>query len=143
MDLLFRALHIGFAAAWFGHKLTIPSDVRESASAGDQRARSLVSRLKRSERVGQVSAVGTFLFGGGLIWVVGPGAISPGTWVGTALAVLALGVGATRGRTATRRLFVAIDDDRRADAAGAGAELGRVLATESLLWAGALVAMLI
>lgn len=136
-------LHIAFAAAWFGHKLLIPGDIRASLSTRLDDPAPLLGRLKRAEHLGQVTGVGTLLFGAALWWVVGIDTVSIGVWVGAGLVIAAILVGATVGRTATNRLRAAVRAGDRVAAAVAGSQLSRALSVEGILWLGALTAMVV
>lgn len=143
MTATLTVLHIAFAAAWFGHKLLIPGDIRASVATRLDDTGPFLRRLKRAERLGQLTGVGTLLAGVGLWWVVGFDTVSIGVWVGAGLVVSALVVGATIGRTASNRLQVAVEANDRVEAARAGSQLGRALSVESILWLGALTAMVL
>lgn len=138
-----RILHIAIAAAWFGHKLLIPGDIRRSIHAGQTESEALVQRLKRAERLGQVTGVGTLLSGGVLMWAVGVDTVSVGIWVGLGLVLIAIFLGATMGRQASKELRDAVSKGDRVAAAVAAGQISRVLRIESLLWLGALVSMVV
>ncbi|HJQ77772.1 MAG TPA: hypothetical protein VJ948_11005 [Acidimicrobiia bacterium] len=133
--------HIAIAAAWFGHKLLVPGDIRRSAGAGSADARALLSRLRRAERFGRLTGLGTVISGGLLVWAVGAGTVGIGVWVGTGLVLIAIVLGAVIARPASKRLVAAVETGDRVAASIAGAQIGRVLGIESVLWLGALAAM--
>ena len=136
--MFLRVLHIGVAAAWFGHKLLVPGDLRASLNEGAP-AELLIGRLDRAERLGQVTGVGTLLTGALLWWNVG--SVDTGVMVGAGLVVIAILIGATVARPASNGLKEAL---RRGDASKARSSSQRivgVLAVESALWVGALAAM--
>lgn len=141
MILTLRILHIAIAAAWFGHKLLIPADIRESVHAGDGVAEALLDRLRRAERFGVLSGLGTLLSGGALMWAVGVETVRSWIWVGLALVVGAAGIGATVARPASKRLRAAVERGDRVEATVAGRQINRVFGIESMLWLGALVTM--
>ena len=143
MDLFLRVLHVAVAAAWFGHKLLVPGDIRSAVTAGTGSTRELLPRLKRAERLGQVTGVGTLLTGGLLIWHVGYDTVAVAVWVGLGLVLLAIVIGAVVARPASHEFFAAADAGDRPAAARAGRVISRVLAAESLLWAVTLVLMLL
>lgn len=143
MILALRILHVAIAAAWFGHKLLIPADIRESVHATGGDAEMLLGRLGRAERFGILSGLGTLLSGAALMWAVGVATISLWIWVGLGLVVVAIGIGAGVGRPASKRLRDAIRRGDRVEATVAGRQLGRTLGLESLIWIGALVTMLV
>lgn len=141
MILALTVAHIAIAAAWFGHKLLVPGDIRRSAGAGPDDARGLLSRMKRAERFGQLTGLGTLISGGLLVWAVGAGTVGIGVWVGAGLVLVAIALGALVARPASKRLMAAVESGDRVAASIAGAQIGRVLGVESLLWLGALTAM--
>lgn len=136
-------IHIAIAAAWFGHKLLIPGDIRRSAGAGQDEALALLRRLRRAERLGRLTGLGTVVSGGLLAWVLGIGTVGVATWVGAGLALVAIVIGAVVARPAMRRLVAAAESGERVAASLAGAQIGRVLGIESILWLGALTAMVL
>jgi hypothetical protein len=136
-------VHIAIAAAWFGHKLLIPSDIRRAVHAGGAESEALLGRMKRAERFGVVSGLGTLVSGGGLMWLVGIDTVDIGIWVGLGLVVVALIVGAMTGRPASRLLRDAVARGDRVEATIAGVQVSRALGLESLLWLGALVSMVV
>lgn len=138
MTVFLRVLHIGTAAAWFGHKLLIPGDIR-AGLADLATARTLVSSLDRAERLGQITGVGTLLTGGLLWWNVG--SVDTGVMVGAGLVVLAILAGVTVARPASNRLRDSVAGDDLTGARSAARRVMAVLGIESLLWVGALVAM--
>ncbi|MGB7861454.1 MAG: hypothetical protein WBM90_13235 [Acidimicrobiia bacterium] len=142
MKVLFLILHIGLAAAWFGHKLLIPSDLRRSLVDLDG-ARRLIPRIDRAERLGQTTGVGTLLTGLVLLFLVGVGTVSIAIYFGLAFVLGAIVIGAMVARPASQLLKASVaagDLDRARDAARS---ISGVLAIESLLWTAALVAMLV
>ncbi len=134
-------LHVAIAAAWFGHKLLVPGDVR--ASTRLDQAGPFVARLQRAERFGIATGVGTALSGAALWWAVGFDTVDLGVWIGAGLVVGAMVVGATLGRPASKRLIAAIQHGDRVEATVAGNRVNQVLGLESLLWIGALAAMVL
>jgi hypothetical protein len=136
-------LHIATAAAWFGHKLLIPGDIRASAGTRAEVAAPFLTRLKRAERFGILTGMGTLLTGAALWWAVGFDSVDAGVWVGAGLVLGAILIGATMGRPASKGLRMAVEDGDRIAAAVAGGRVNRVLGIESLLWIGALTAMVL
>lgn len=143
MTAALTILHIAIAAAWFGHKLLIPGDIRASAAARAGEATPFLTRLQRAERLGIVTGMGTLLSGAALWWVVGFDAVGSGVWIGASLVVAAILIGATMGRPAAQNLRRAVESGDRVKATVAGRKLNRVLGIESLLWLGALTAMVV
>ena len=142
MDLVLRFLHIGVAAAWFGHKLLVPSDLKASVSGTVQQARDLLPRMGRAERVGQISGVGTLLTGAVLTVAVGFETVGMGVHVGMGLVVTAIAIGALFARPASNRLKAAVEAGDLDAAKPEARRLSQILGIESLLWAATLVAML-
>ena len=142
VDLLLRFLHVGIAAAWFGHKLLVPSDLKASVSGTAQQARDMIPRISRAERVGQVSGVGTLLTGTLLTLVVGFETVGIGVHIGMGLVVTAIAIGAIFARPASNRLKAAVEVGDLDAARPEARRLNQVLGIESLLWAATLMAML-
>jgi len=143
MTVTLEILHIAIAAAWFGHKLLIPGDIRRSVHAGQAESEALLTRMRRAERFGIITGLGTLLSGCALMWVVGIDTVDVGIWVGLGLVLAALALGLTMGRPASRGLRAAITNGDRVDATIAGGQISRALGLESLLWLGALVSMVV
>jgi hypothetical protein len=142
MLTLVRILHVGVAAAWFGHKLLIPADISRSLSDERQTARSLLPRLERAERLGIVTGVGTLATGALLVGMIGPDLVGVGVWVGLILVLVAIGTGAIVARPASIRLRAAVRSGDLHSARRAGRRLSQVLTVESVLWSASLIAML-
>lgn len=142
MELFLRFLHVAIAAAWFGHKLLVPGDIKAALASGQEESVDLLPRLRRAERLGQLSGMGTLLSGLGLAWFLGFDAVALANYVGLGLVVLAILIGVTVARPASNALRSAIAVENRAAAALAGSQLRRVLAVESTLWVVTLLLML-
>ncbi len=142
IGLALRVLHIGLAAAWFGHKLLIPADLSDSL-VDQERAHALIPRLARAERLGVATGVGTLASGLILAWHVGFATVGVGVWVGLGLVLVAIGLGATMARPASAGLIAGITSKDLPAARNAATRVQQVLAAESVLWATALVAMLL
>lgn len=140
MELTIRILHIGLASAWFGHKLLIPADMRKSIVAGE--GASLMVRLAKAERLGQITGLGTLATGSVLVWIIGPGSVRAAIWVGVGAVIVAFVVGATIARPASNRLRASVSAGDTTAGTHA-ATLGRLLVVESVLWVVALVSMLV
>jgi hypothetical protein len=141
MLVALTVIHIAIAAAWFGHKLLIPGDIRRSAAAGDAQADAFLARLRRAQGFGILTGFGTVLSGGMLAWEIGVERVRPGVWVGAGLVIVAIALGAIVARPASRRLVDAVQASDRVGASRASAQVRSVLGIESLLWMGALTAM--
>ncbi len=137
-----RVLHIGMAAAWFGHKLLIPPDIARSLQSPEE-AHPLMVRLRRAEPLGIATGLGTLATGAILILLVGVSSVSAWVWVGLGLVVSATVLGATVGRPASARLQAAVRGNDLREARVQGKRLSRLLVSEALLWAAALVTMLL
>lgn len=140
MRTLLLIVHIGAAAAWFGHKLTIPREIRTSLAVGGDVAAAMVHRLSVTARLGISSALLTVLSGIGLLWHA--------AWTATAVlglgimaAIGAIAVGAGAARPAWNGLTSAVAGGDLALAAAFGRRFSRFLHLENLLWLAALAAM--
>lgn len=102
-----------------------------------------MKRLRRAERFGILSGLGTLISGGALMWAVGIETVSLWIWVGLALVLVAIGIGATVARPASKQLRAAVSRGDRVEATVAGRQINRVLGIEMLLWVAALTTMLI
>jgi hypothetical protein len=137
-----KIAHIAVAAAWFGHKLLIPSDIRESirASAGELS----VQRLKRAERLGVVSGLLTLLSGLALIYLTtGFGDAPLRIYVGLGAVLAMFVVGAVSGRPASKQIKAGLLEGDAVMASAAEPRLRRALGLENLLWVLALGTMVI
>lgn len=143
MVVTLTVLHIALAAAWFGHKLLIPGDIRASAKAAPKGAGAFVARFRRAERIGIVTGLGTLAAGVGLAYAVDASTVGFGVWIGATLVVVAIVVGAVFGRPASKKLQEAVIAGDRVEATVAGNRLSNILAIEGLLWIGALTGMVI
>lgn len=141
MLTLVRVLHVGLAAAWFGHKLLIPADLRRSLG-GVEPARALMARLGLAEQLGVITGLGTLLTGVVMVFMIGPAVVRSGIYVGLGLVLGAIAIGATVARPASVRLRAAVTAGNLEAAIPEARTLSQVLAAESLLWAAALVSML-
>jgi hypothetical protein len=138
-----KVLHIVVAAAWFGHKLLVPGDIRATVTATIDEPDLFLRRLKRAERLGIVTGLGTLVSGAALWWAIGFDTVAVGVWVGAALVLIAIAVGAIVARPASKRLHAAVRSSDRVEAALAGRQVSSVLGVESILWVGALTAMVL
>ena len=141
MRTLLLVVHIASAAAWFGHKLPIPRDIRVSLGAGGEAATTMVQRLAASSRLGIGSALLTVVSGVWLLWDAGWSS-STLLGVGILAAIGAIVLGAAGARPAWNDLEQAVKsgDD---DLAGAyGRRFARFLHLENALWLAALAAMI-
>ena len=135
--------HIAFAAAWFGHKLLIPRDVRVSVREADS-GRNLVNRMRRAQRLGLVSGFLTLGTGVWLVTLTTGFADAPVT-INIALATV-IGmfiVGFIAARPAWNRIKEAIEAGDTPRAVGGVTSLNRAMNLESLLWILALTMMII
>lgn len=142
MMLTLRLLHVMVAAAWFGHKLLVPSDLRRSLTDIPE-ANSLLRRMDVAERLGIASGFGTLLTGAALVFAIGPRVVPWPVYVGLGLVVAAIAVGAIVGRPSSIELRRAIGLDSLEAARRAARTLVVVLNIEAVLWSATLVTMLI
>ena len=139
MRTLLLVVHIAAAAAWFGHKLMIPRDIRESL-VEHSRASAMVERVGVAAPLGIASALITVASGVGLLAL--------NSWTASALlgagimaALGAIAVGASSARRAWRSLVGAVEDQDLVLAAAFGRRFTRAMGLENLLWLAALAAM--
>ncbi|HEU4321185.1 MAG TPA: hypothetical protein VFS66_14030 [Acidimicrobiia bacterium] len=142
MVVALTVLHIALAAAWFGHKLLVPADIKASIR-GETAPGPFLGRLQRAERVGQVTGLGTLLAGMGLAFAVDASTVGYGVWIGATLVVATIVIGAVFARPVSKRLEAAVTSGDRVAATVAGQRLNRLLGVESLLWLGALTGMVL
>ena len=140
MRTLLLVVHIAAAGAWFGHKLTIPADIRNSIADGGDVALGMVERMKASARLGISSAAVTVASGVGLLAIAGWQApVVLGLGIMAALAAIA--VGAVVARPAWAGLETAVGAGDLALAAAFGRRFSRAVHAENLLWITALSGM--
>ncbi len=142
MVVALKVVHVAVAAAWFGHKLLVPSDLRSSLGSQSE-AESLVARLRRAEILGIATGLGTPLTGAALVLVIGPLNVQATVYIGLALVIVAIAVGAVVARPASMALTETVGDGDLVAARSAAARLTSVLALESVLWSAALVTVLV
>jgi uncharacterized membrane protein len=141
MSELAIILHVLLAAAWFGHKLLIPRDVRVSVRQPAS-ASLLIDRMSRAQRLGIVSGLGTLATGLWLIYLTTgfmDAAITTYVALGAVLAIFV--VGASVARPAWNRIRDAVVADDIPTAAASVTGFTRALNLESLLWILALTMM--
>jgi hypothetical protein len=141
MRTLLLVVHIASAAAWFGHKLPIPRDIRMSLGAGGAAAATMVQRLTGTSRLGIGAALMTVLSGIGLLWDAG-WTSSALLGVGILAAIGAIVLGAVAARPAWNGLNAAVSSGELDLAAAYGRRFSRMLHLENLLWMAALAAMI-
>lgn len=134
-------LHVVFAAAWFGHKLLIPRDVRVSVRTIES-GKLLIDRMQRARRLGVLSGLGTLGTGIWLVYLTTGFFDAPVTmYVALGVVLLMFVVGATVARIAWNEIRDAIAANDVPAAAGGVAAFNRALNLESLLWILALTMM--
>lgn len=143
MVVALKILHIALAAAWFGHKLVIPGDIRASAKIAPEGGAAFVNRLRRAQRLGIITGLGTLAAGVALAYAVDASTVGYGVWIGATLVVVAIIVGAVFAHPASNRLQQAVVAGDRVAAIVAGNRLNNLLGVEGLLWVGALTGMVI
>lgn len=136
-------LHVLFAAAWFGHKLLIPRDVRVSVRHPESAA-FLIERMDRAKRLGMLTGLGTLATG---VWLMDltTGLTRARFEIYVALAaVLAMFlVGALYAGPAWNRIREAVDAEDTPGAVGGATAFNRALNLETLLWVLALTMMVV
>lgn len=136
-----KILHIAFAAAWFGHKLLVGRDVKESVHSM-KATDLLIARVGRAERFGQLTGFGTLLTGLGLIYLTTGFAEAPvRIYFGLAAVVVMILIGASMARPAWNTISEGLHTDDPVKAAEGVPQLRRALLLENLLWLVALGTM--
>lgn len=138
-----KVFHVAAAAAWFGHKLLIPADIRTATAGNGDAGLVFLARMERAQRLGLVSGVTTLLTGILLIVLIGPTAMPLSIYLGLVLVVGMFIVGATRARPAWLQLRLSIVNSDRVSALKAGRALSQTLNIESTLWVAVLALMLL
>ncbi len=141
MFLVAKWLHIAIASAWFGHKLLVPSDLRQISAATPEFARASLPRIERAERLGIATGLGTLLSGLWLMFLVGR--VRPAIYLGVVFVLTAVAVGGLVARPASIRFREAVANADPEGAAAASRTLSTVLMIETGLWSGALLTMLL
>lgn len=143
MILLFKILHVTFAAAWFGHKVLIPRDLRQSMHDRHENV-GLTKRMARAERLGIISGLGTLATGIGLIALTTGFADAPlRIWLGLAAVLAMFLVGGLVGSPAWRDVRAGLSDNDLPQAVSRVGALIGALRLEGLLWVLALTTMLL
>ena len=138
-----RIIHVGLAAAWFGHKLLIPSDLRDAMRSDGGSDGGLILRVERAQRVGLVTGFGTLVTGIVLVILAGPAAISRWIYAGLTLVIAMFAIGALLARPAWIRFKTSLEDGDRSSAQNAADMLSRALNVESIVWVAVLITMVI
>ncbi len=141
--LVTRVAHVVVAAAWFGHKLLIPADLRHAAAGLDGPDLQLVARLRRSQRLGTLTGLGTLATGAALIALIGQDLVPFRIYVGLGLVLVMFLVASIMGRPAWGSLKSSLEEGARTTATSAARRLARSLNIESMLWVAALVTMIV
>lgn len=135
--------HVAFAAAWFGHKLLIPRDVRVSVREPES-GRNLVGRMRRAQSLGLFAGLLTLGTGLWLIILTTGFAQAPVTiHIALATVIGMFLVGFLAARPAWNRIKDAIDAGDTPGAVGGVTSFNRAINLESLLWILALTMMII
>jgi hypothetical protein len=141
MSELAIILHVLLAAAWFGHKLLIPRDVRVSVRHPAS-ASLLIERMSRAQRLGILTGLGTLATGLWLVYLTtGFLDAAINTYVALGAVLVMFVVGATLARPAWNRIRYAVEAEDIPTAAAAVSGFNRAVNLESLLWILALTMM--
>jgi hypothetical protein len=141
MSELVTILHVLVAAAWFGHKLLIPRDVRVSVRHTDS-ASLLIERMSRAQRLGIVTGLATLATGIWLMYLTtGVLDAAPNTYVALGAVVASFLVGGAVARPAWKRIREAVEAEDIPRAAAGVTTFNRAISLESLLWILALTMM--
>lgn len=143
MILITKILHVTFAAAWFGHRILVPRDLRQSIHNRHEHM-GLIQRVVRAERVGIVSGVGTLATGIALIVLTSGFAETPlRIWLGLAAVIAIFMVGALLASPAWRDVRAGLEANDLPRAVSRVGSLIGALRLEGLLWIVALTTMLL
>ena len=143
MILITNILHVTFAAAWFGHKLLIPRDLRQSIHSRHEHM-GLIQRVVRAERLGVISGLGTLVTGMALIILTSGFAQTPlRIWLGLAAVIAMFMVGALLVTPAWRDVRSGLEANDLPHAVSRVGSLIGALRLEGLLWVLALTTMLL
>lgn len=143
MILAAKIIHIAFASAWFGHKLLVPRNLRQSIHERED-GQGVIARTRAAERLGIISGVGTVLSGLALIWMTtGLGDTPLSIWLGLAAALAMFVVGAGVASPAWRVIRHGLEEGDYPEAASRLRTFVGALHLEGLLWLLALTAMLL
>lgn len=141
MILATKIVHIAFAAAWFGHQLLLPRDLRQSIH---EREGTVLHRIGRARRFGIISGLGTMVSGLALIWMTtGLAETPPAIWLGLAATLAIFVVGAAVARPAWGVIRSGLEDNDYPRAASRLRSFTGALHLEGLLWILALASMLL
>lgn len=141
---ILTVVHIACAATWFGHKLLLPRDLRDSFGKSVELAQAAVERMNRAEKIGIGSALGTLATGLAMIFTMGGFALMPvRIHIGLALAIAIFVVGGTLGRPAGIRIREAVAANDLESARSSARRLTMVFGIEQLLWTIILVLMVV
>jgi small-conductance mechanosensitive channel len=141
--LITEILHVTFAAAWFGHKLVIPRDLRQSIHSRHEHM-GLIERVVRAERLGIVLGLGTLATGIALIVMTTGFAGTPlRIWLGLAAVIAIFMVWALMARPAWREVRSGLEANDLPHAVSRVGSLIGALRLEALLWILALTTMLL
>ena len=141
MLVMVKVLHIGVAAAWFGHKLLIPGDFDRSLTV-QPLADGLVRRMRTAERLGIGAGLGTVLTGVILVFMTtGWSDLPARIWIGLGAALMMVLIGASLARPAWMRIQASVEEGALREAQERAVFFKRTLAAENVLWIIALTAM--
>ena len=136
-------VHVAVAAAWFGHKLLIPRDVRVSLREPES-GKHLVGRMRRARNFGIVAGLLTLGTGVWLVMLSTGFAGAPVTiHIALGIVIVMFLVGFFLARPAWKRIEEAIDAGDTPAAVGGANSFNSALNLESLLWILALSMMIL
>ncbi len=143
MLVVLKVFHVVLAAAWFGHKLLIPRDLRHSLREETELG-GLVVRMRTAQRLGIGAGLGTVLTGVALVLsTTGFKEAPTRIYVALGAVILMFVVGALLAGPAWSRIEGSIAAGSHEKLGAAATTFNRALAVESLLWVVALTAMLV
>jgi hypothetical protein len=119
LTVILTALHIAFAAVWFGNRIGLTSDISETIHDMDGPAEGLIRRMVRSARFDWMAAAGVFVTGALLVVRIGPGDVGVSVWLGAAAALALVVVTLLLTRPARKDLKDALAGGLRPEAVAA------------------------
>ena len=139
--VMLKMVHVVVAAAWFGHKLLVPFDLRDAVLQRIDPA--FVARIERAQNLGIASGLATLASGLSLLFWIGPGEVRPAIHIGLVVAVAMFVVGAVVARPAWSLVKRGIESDDPESVRAGAARLSGALGLESALWVVVLATMLV
>lgn len=142
MLIALKVLHVTLAAAWFGHKLLIPRDLRRATDPDGDRT-GLVARMLVAQRLGIGAGLGTLLTGIGLVFsTTGFRDAQVTIYIGLSAVLVMFIVGGMFASPAWKRIEQSLAGEEATQISADVLTFNRALGIEAMLWVVALSAML-